>query len=357
MTVESSPAEATSDVVEQVAVNGDQPEVTKPDVKPEASSTTADSGAKTPASPLAAVQAALKGDKPAADSPPAGEGQPKAEAKPGDKPAEAKVDDLPPFHEHPRWKEVTTAKKALEATVAEMSPKAQRMDVLDEMFRTTGLSSDDVGPLFDGGALLKRAGVTGTEIADLMKVGSALKLGDRELVRQIAGPVFSVLGLQLVETLPDEIQKMVDEGAVTPEAARRLASTEFSAASEKTRRERLETTIESESRASETQAFQARVVGRAAAWEDRMMKSDADWSRKAPHVAEAIRVAVSRRPPTSDGEVDEICDAALTQVNRILDMATPRKPAVAPVTGGSTTTVRPVPKSPLEAVRAGLSVR
>lgn len=357
MTVESSPADTTGDVVEQVAVNGDQPEVTNTDANAEVSSTTEDSGAKTPESPLAAVQAALKDGKPAAESPPAnGDSQPKAEAKPDEKPAEAadEADKALPFHNHPRWKEVTTAKKALEAQVADMTPKAQRMDQLDVMFRETGLSPDDVGPLFDGGALLKRAGVSGTEVADLMKVGAALKLGDRELARQIAGPVFAVLGLQIVETLPPEIQKMVDEGAVSAEAAHRLASSEFSVAAERAKRERAEATIETETQVSRASAFQMRVVQVASAWEDRQSKSDADWSRKAPHVAEAIKVAVQRRPPTSEQEVTEICESALTQVNRILAMAAPRRPTVTPATGGSTTTVKPVPKTPLEAVRLGL---
>jgi hypothetical protein len=359
MTVESSPAETTSDVVEQPGVNAGEPEVARTDVQTEASSTSEDSGAKTPATPLDAVKAALKTDTSAAESPPAknGDGQAKAEAKPGDKPVEAAedTDKNLPFHNHPRWKEVTSAKKALEGQLAELSPKAKRMDVLDGMFRETGLSPDDVGPLFDGGALLKRAGVTGMEVADLMKVGAALKLGDRELAKQIAGPRFEALGLQIVETLPPEIQKMVDEGAVSAEAAHRLASTEFRAQTERAKRERLETTIETQTESDRAAAFQGRVVQTAAAWEDRMSKSDADWSRKAPHVAEAIRVAVQRRPPTSEREVTEICDAALTQVNRILDMAAPRKPAVTPAVGGSSTTVRPVPKSPLEAVRLGLS--
>lgn len=365
MTTESSAVEAAVDPVGVVAdvgaVVADQ--VDKGALGTGASAdppVAGESGAKGPASALEAVKAAL-GEKPAADSPPQLTG--KEPLKVGadgvvEKPtpeAQAEADKTLPFHNHPRWKEVTTARQAAEATVAEMTPKAQRWDALNDQFLKTGLSGEDVQPLFEGGASLKKAGVTHEEIGNLHKVGVALKLGDREVLRQIAGPVFEALGLQLVEKLPPEIQTMLEEGAVSEEAARTMSGLQFEKRSETARRElveKRETTRTQQETAVETDA---RFERRSASWEARVKSTDADWSRKEPFIVEAIKSLLKRNPPSSEEDVEGICQSAYDQVTRVMRASGPARAAVRPAVGGPSSSAKAAPKTPLEAVQAGLA--
>lgn len=342
------------DVVIEQPTNVDAP-VTG---KPAESSDAEDSGAKGPATALEAVKAALDA-KPAADSPPQAEGPGKAgavESAPEKltPDAQAAADKLLPFHNHPRWKEVTTAAKALEGQVTDLAPKAQRWDAIDAKFRETGLSPDDVQPLFEGGANLKRAGATQTEVADLMKVGAALKLGDRQVVQQIAGPIFEALGLQLVETLPPEIAAMVEEGAITEDAGRKMAGLQFTARAAETRRgiaeKQVEQVTERDQAANQDAAFESA----SASWESRVKSTDADWSRKEPFIVEAIRARLALRTPTSAKEVEQICQDSYDQVTRIMKGSGGQRASVRPAVGGNTTTAKVAPRTPLEAVKAGL---
>lgn len=319
-----------------------------------------DSGAKTPATALEAVKAALKVE-PAADSPPQGEGLPKPAdaAKPADKVVPAATDESDkalPFHNHPRWKEVTTAKKALELSVADMTPKAQRWDALDEQFRATGLAADDVQPLFEGGAQLKRAGVTHDEIGNLMKVGAALKIGDRQVVQSIAGPIFEALGLQLVEKLTPEIQAMIDEGAISEDAGRKMVGLQFDKRAEATRRELAEGRETARTTQEQGVHQEAQFQQASAAWEARVKPGDADWSRKEPFIVEAIQARLALRAPTTIKEVEQICQDSYDQVSRVMKGSGALRPTVRPAGGGSSSTTKVAPKTALEAVKAGLGV-
>lgn len=323
------------------------------------SSTGKDSGAKGPSTSLEAAQQAVKALGTAADSPPAKDGTEKrpADGKPQGEPEAADADKSLPFHNHPRWKEVTTAKKALEGQVADLSPKAERWDALDAKFRETGLSSEDVGPLFEGGAMLKRAGVLPQEVDSLMKVGAALKLGDREVVKQLAAPVFEAMGLTLVEVLPKEIREQIEQGAITEDAGRRMADLSFESRRQAQLRERAETRISEVDSQREAQAQSARFQQASWAWEQKTKATDADWDRKEPFIVEAIQALVRQRPPQNTGEVEAICKSAYDQVTRIMRSSAPaHRPAVQPTRGnGSSTETRPQPRSSLEAAK--LAVR
>lgn len=319
-----------------------------------------DVGVKGPATALEAVKAALKAE-PTADSPPAGKEPLKSvvdgaveKATPE---AQVEADKLLPFANHPRWKEVYTARQAAEAAVTEMTPKAQRWDALDAEFRKTGLSGEDVQPLFDGGVILKRAGVTHDEVGSLMKVGAALKIGDREVLRQIAGPIFESLGLQLVEKLSPEIQAMIDEGAISEDAGRKMSGLHFEKAATTARlaiAEGRETTRTQE----ETAVQQAARFERASAsWESRVKPADADWSRKEPFIVDAIKARLSRKAPTTEREVEAICQESYDQVTRIMKGSATTRAAVRPAVGGASSTAKAAPKTALEAVKAGLGER
>jgi hypothetical protein len=106
--------------------------------------------------------------------------------------------------------------------------------------------------------MLKRAGVLPQEVDNLMKVGAALKLGDREVVRQLAAPVFEALGLTLVEVLPKEIQDRIEQGALSEDDGRRLANVEFDARREQSLRERAEKRVQERDNADNAGAMERR---------------------------------------------------------------------------------------------------
>lgn len=322
------------------------------------------SDAKKPASPLDAAKAAL-GLKPAAESSPAtgADQQKPAEAAAGDdkKPAEAKDGeaDPPPFHNHPRWKEVTKRNRELETANVQLSDKAQRWDEIDTRFQKSGLGAEDVGPLFEGGARLKAAGATREEMHNLMAVGTALKFGDRAMVLQVAAPVFAQLGLEIVEALPEDIRRQVDEGVMTEDAAKQLVSSHIRAQSESYKRTLAERAVQTRDAAADAQATSNQILAATGGWEERKSKADADWHLKQASVVEAIisRLRVAR--PATEEEALKICDDAYEQVNRIFKAAggPARRPAIAPVGGGSPPNAVPVPKSPLEAAKLALTGR
>lgn len=317
--------------------------------------------AKGPKTPLEAVTAALEPEKEDAESSAAtGEGQQKPAAKEEgakepDAEATEEADKRLPFHQHPRWKQVTGENRKLKEERPALVDKAQRWDAIDAKFRQSGLAPEDTQPLFEGGARLKASGATTEELQNLMAVGAALKLGDRQVVMQIAKPVFSALGLDIVEVLPDDIRRRVEEGAISEEDARRTASAEFLARSERTRRELTEQSIDAE-RAHAERVASGQAMARAAnEWEARVSAGDADWSRKQPFVEEEIKNLAAMMGPRTPDDAVKICQAALDRVNRIFKASgSQRRPEVTPTTGGTTATVAPAPKTPLEAVTLAL---
>ena len=360
--VETELASGSAATSNDVAVTNSQTTDAQPaTAESQDSSTGQDSGAKGPSTSLEAAKAALEAMGTAADSPPVDKGtkeQPAAKTEDGDKLStidKAIADKSLPFHTHPRWKEVTTAAKALEANVTAMTPKAEKWDALDARFRETGLAPEDVDPLFSGGAMLKRAGVNHQEVGVLMQVGAALKLGDREVFKQLAGKAIEALGLQLVEAIPQDIQERIEQGALSEEDGKRLADVEFNARRERALRERAESRVRERDNADNAVATSRRFEAAATSWENRTKAADADWARKEPFIAEAIQALVRQRPPQNEQEVEVICATAYDQVTRIMRTASPTsRPAVAPARGGSSTATVPVPRSSLEAAKLGL---
>jgi hypothetical protein len=135
MTLGSSANEDTANQVRDDVVKTDVTETQVNQDAPatgntEQSSSSESSDAKKPESPLDAAKAAL-GLPAAASSTGMGTDQQKPpEAKDDDKSAEAKGDQAdkepPPFHNHPRWKEVTKRNRELETVNGELTDKAQR---------------------------------------------------------------------------------------------------------------------------------------------------------------------------------------------------------------------------------------
>jgi hypothetical protein len=348
-----------NDVVE-TSVSQDAP-VTEKTEKP---STSESSDAKKPSSALDAAKAAL--GMPAAADSSTGSGTdqqkpPKASDGEDKTPSADKGDhadkDPPPFHNHPRWKEVTKRNRELETANGALTDKAKRWDAIDGQFQASGLSAEDVEPLFTGASRLKAAGASQQELSNLMAVGAALKIGDRALVLQFAQPVFAQLGLEIVESLPEDLRRQVDEGAMTEDAAKQVVSSRIAAQSESYKRRLAEKRVAQRDESDGAQVLSTRILSATGAWEERKSKSDADWGQKQASVVEAIVSRLRVAPPKTEEEALEICEQAYEQVSRIFKAAggPTRRPVIAPVGGGSPHNAVPAPKSPLEAAKLALA--
>lgn len=333
----SSPSEAEkTEAATAAVVDPDK----GPDAKPAESSTADVEDAKKPESMLDAVKLALEPEKaetssssdggegsdPDAD---AGEGadKPKAEEADGedaDKGDAAEKDKLLPFHEHPRWKEVTAELKAAE-------PKAQAFDRIVSYATEQGLTGEDVNNALNFMALMKN---------DPIKALEAMKPWLSE-AQKLAG-----------DDLPEDLQAKVDQGHMDEESARELAklrgAQSVTADADKRRTEQTEAEREAAHRKSMTDA----VVNFETEW----AKSDPNYEQMKKLVRDRFVTIWGEKQPTTPEAAVEVAKEARKQIASELGFKKQTRKAVdAPVTSDRPVEATQEPKTYLEAVQAGLS--
>jgi hypothetical protein len=107
-----------------------------------------------------------------------------------------------PFHNHPRWKEVTGQNKALSEKVATLTPDAEQYGKIQSFMDEHHLSHDEVGELFIVGAMAKAGDVRVLQKIDEYRDKLATALGEK---------------------LPADIQDQVDSGAITEAAGKEMS--------------------------------------------------------------------------------------------------------------------------------------
>lgn len=265
------------------------------------------------------------------------------------KPDDAKL----PFKDHPRWKEVTSevrilrvAKEKNETAIKEMEPKAQTFDQLSGWLREQNLGRDDLSQLLSIGAAVRN---------DPMKA--------YELLRPIMEDLESMVGVRL----PPDLQRAVEQGSMTSEAAQAIARSRGEATLYKGRAETLEARREQERAAREQQELERHIDSLAQA-ADTHVKSwaarDPDAAYKRPFVEELVELEFRKRdaegnPPKTAEEATQVVDMVIQAVNERFRRTIPRpRPATSGILPGgahSVTETAPVPKSSLEAAQLALS--
>lgn len=134
-----------------------------------------------------------------ADAP---EGEAKPEANADDKSAEDDPDKPPPFHEHPRWKQLTRERAELRQEVEAMKPLADRQREILGFMERHEMSPEDVRQGFAIMAALR------TDPAEAWK-----------LMEPIVRSVRAFMG----DELPPDLQDRVDQGLVDEDTARETA--------------------------------------------------------------------------------------------------------------------------------------
>jgi len=260
--------------------------------------------------------------------------EPEEEGDPGkDDPKEAEPkaeDEKVPFHNHPRWKEVTRQKQEAEAKAAELQPRAEQFDKIDTYLRESQLGDQDF--------------VRGLEIMRMIKM-------EPEKALQALDSIRANLGQFLGETLPEDLAEEVNDGILPENRAKELAKTRAQAK-----------TAQEQAQLSQQQAMQreqARMVAEVqqsvAQWEQAQVASDPDWSKKSMFIEAKVRAEAAIKPPANKLEAIEMLKRAKSEVDKALGAFVPKpKPQQSMRSSGSSVTSNPQPKSFADAVRLAI---
>jgi hypothetical protein len=277
-------------------------------------------------------------------------------AKPGDKPkaVEDEDDAALPFKDDPRWKGMrerarklasenrilNVAKEKNESAIGELSPKAKAHDDLIGWFGTVNLTQQDV--------------------AEGFKIMAAVRNDPRgafKMVEQVYNNLKAIVG----ETVPQDIQARVDAGEITEAAGREMAKLRADsaladggrrAAEERAAREREEREQGDQERQTEG------IVSALNSWGDAWFKRDPDAAKKHPHFEKMLNAEWKTNPPRTVEEARAQADKVLAEVDAMVGSF---RPAPQPKgndnlpRGGPPVNHAPVPKTVLDAARAGLA--
>ena len=284
------------------------------------SSSTNDEDAKEPESILDAVTAAIEEEAAEASSSPRESSEEAEEAE--------ATDDNPPFHEHPRWKEMISERDGYKQSHEELSG-------LKGYMTNAGLSTDEVN--------------NGFEIMRLIKHDPAQALA---ALKPYVDQLEQITGVHL----SSDIQERVDEGYLDEDSARELSelrsrNTLATQASERA-------TAEANTIRQQTQVTQHadQVSSAVSEWENKWSSTDPDYKLKQPKVMEKIELNLLKYgPPKTREQAVELAESCRQQVNADFTALRPRKGEVKPITGGSSPKSTAEPTTLMEAINAGLA--
>lgn len=217
----------------------------------------------------------------------------------------AEADKALPFHNHPRWKEVTGQNKQLSEQVATLTPHAEQFRTIQTFMDTNHLNHEEVG---EGFVIMAMA-----------------KNGDPRVLQRL-DDFRNKVALAIGEKLPDDIQAQVDSGAITEASAKELSMA----------RAKLKVTGDEDARRTEAErvrteektATDHRVACQDATnvWMETVRKSDPDIAKKESAIARYSRALMLEQgfPKTAEAAV-ALAKTAYAQVNRDFADAMPAK--------------------------------
>ncbi|MEP3248046.1 MAG: hypothetical protein ABJN40_05995 [Sneathiella sp.] len=288
------------------------------------SSATNDEDAKEPTTLLDAVTAAIEEDK-AAEAPSSlkenGEDAEGSAAK-------SDEDDNPPFHEHPRWKELISERDTFKQSHHELIG-------LKNYMTNAGLSSQEVN--------------VGFEVMRDIKSNPARAL---KTLMPYINQLEQITGV----TLSPDIQERVNEGYLDEGSAKELArlrsQAQLATAASEQAVAHARQLQDSQQRATHADNVSSAVSD----WEGKWSESDPDYKLKQPKVMEKIELQLLKNgPPQTREEAVQMVEDCRRVVDAELALFRPPKNTVRNITGGSSPKSTPEPTSLLEAMQQGLA--
>lgn len=261
-----------------------------------------------------------------------------------------KAEDLPPFHEHPRWKEVVKERdefkaKAVEheTRLKEYEPKAKNWDIV-ETYR-------------------QQHGINNQQFNEAMTFVAALN-SDPAAARKMLQPVWDSLATYDADAIPADLQARVTEGEISEAAAKEMAA--FRA--EKAVKE----TTGKFSQTQTAQQAQQQLNKDVSAWDASKRQTDPEFKPKSDAkqpdglyelTAQKVAYLSTTKPPTTIAEYIQNLETAYTESKAFLKrFATPKTPTPKTPSSSNASTARPGPPKTIreavaqEAAKHGLSM-
>lgn len=288
-------------------------------------------------------------DKPEGEEDPEADPEKSEKADGEDKPegeqdSEDEVDEngdkLPPFHKHPRWQEMIRQRDDLKGQVDSLSERASQYDQIHQYMETNGLAPQEVARAIQTMSLIRNNPAQAREVL----------AQELEQLDQFVG-----------KKLPDDLQREVEDGYVTPERAEELARLRNQQNHTRQQMEQQRQAAEqARQQADQQQAQQARqqALGNqrqaVQQWEADLRSRDPDYDRLQPLVFKELRLLAQERPAQTPEQAVELARSALKNVKaQVRTLNGPRetkKPGPSSTQTGSNAGARNDPDSLLGAV-------
>lgn len=301
---------------------------------------------------LSAVRAVLK--PPAEPSPAAGSGAGEPDAQSGDQPkagADGTGTPTPTSTQPPELTEADFAdvekpsvKKRIETLIAQRGAARAELDNLREPAQQWTQHVE----------FLQQNGITPQQAQDLYGVGALLARGDYQNFLAAVEPYVHAVRSALGLTLPEDLQRRVDEGGLAVEDASELARTRAAAADAG---RRIQMTDQQRAQAAEA-ARSETVRDTLSQWEQGIAARDPDFAHKRePLRAYMLAIRAERGLPPDAATARQWADEAMANVNKVFMSARPPAPPTParPSSVAPATKAVPAPRNMREAIALALA--
>lgn len=250
-------------------------------------------------------------------------------------------DKPPPFHDHPRWKQLNRERDELKEQVQKLEVDSQAIDRLQGFMTDQNLSVPEFNMLLKVGGLMKN---------DPVKALEALR------------PYYERLQMFAGERLPDDLQQQVDGGYITEDLARQQAVQRG-----ETQRAQFQTQVtqqrHQDDQVAQQQQQQAGLIDTlsdtASTWEQKWQAADPDYSKKAERVREKIELALhGGTVPQNAAEMQQLCEDKRKEVETELRSLLPNNRQEVqsnPSSAAGGHGAAPAPKTMLEAMNQAVA--
>lgn len=258
------------------------------------------------------------------------------ESKPGDEDADVPAN----VKSHPKYRQLSEdlkverrANRINKDAIAKLEPHAKVGENLSQFINSYGFTQD--------------------EFAQGLAIMAATKNDPRKAF-ELLSPIVEGLRSRVGLVLPDDLQRDVEAGTITPERAQELSRARASSTLDRERaaatEARLQREAEERARGDEDRAF-ATITQALDATETEWLRTDPDAEKLKPFVQDIVLVDSRENPPTTPEEARTLY---LASVQKAKQRATglipkPRQKDGPLPPGGNPATVTQVPKSALEA--------
>jgi len=223
--------------------------------------------------------------------------------------------------------------KGLRSQIAPLEAQAQTTQALQNFLKQADIAKEDFGLVLDLAAAMRR----GDFRTFLEGVAPYVKLAQESL------------GIQL----PVDLQRAVQSGHMTQDAARYTAQVRAQQQLAEAQLGRVTQETSQRDHAEAVRDFQASVAGAVSEWEKGVRRSDPDYARTEPVVRELLHAVVHERgPPRSPAEAVEIAKQAYERAKAMSSrfMPSPRGTHQVPSSINRVNGARTEPKSLKEAI-------